>query len=350
MPKVDGNNSPDGKYTPRRAIAIIILLALIVLSFFLLKPFLTAILGGVILAYILSKPYKWLNKYIKRPNISALIICLIVVIVLAVASYFILQITIREAFNLYMQIQKIDIFNFINNFLTNLFQSPDLSRQISLTIQQGITTLTSSFTNAAGSLLINAPTIILQLFVVFFIAFYFLKDGDKINSYLREILPFGDAVNEKILKRSQEVTYATIYGQVVVGIIQGITAGIGFYIFGAPSPLFFSLIAILLAIIPNIGPAFVWVPVSLFMMATGNVLMGALLLLFGIIVVSWIDNIVRPYIVGKKGNIHPGIAMVGMIGGLIFMGPVGVVIGPLILEYLLIFIEIYRTSGRKFFE
>lgn len=350
MPKVDGNNSPNGKYTPRRAIAIIILLALIVLSFFLLKPFLTAILGGIILAYILAKPYKWLNKHIKKPTASAIIICLVVVIILAIASYFILQITIREAFNLYMQIQKIDVFNLINGFLSNIFQSPDLSRQISLTIQQAITTLTSSFTNAAGSLLINLPTLILQVFIVFFIAFYFLRDGEKISAYFREILPFGDAVNEKILKRSQEVTYATIYGQVVVGVIQGIVAGIGFYIFGAPSPLFFSLIAILLAIIPNVGPAFVWVPVSIFMIATGNTLMGVLLLLFGIIVVSWIDNIVRPYIVGRKGNIHPGIAMVGMIGGLLLMGPVGIVIGPLILEYLLIFIEIYRTSGKKFFE
>lgn len=346
MPK----DIPGDRHASRKVIAVGILLALLIISFFVIRPFILAVLSGMVLAYFLMKPYKMLNKVIKKPAISAVIVCLVVILLMAVAVYFIAQITIKEAFNLYLNIQKADIYTFINNLLSNFFQSPDLSRQITVTIQQGITSLTSSFMNQVGALLINAPTIILEFFVAFFTAYYFLKEGHRVKDYLLEILPFGPTINEKLIKRSQEVTYATIYGQVVVGIIQGATAGIGFYIFGAPSPLFFGLIAILFSIIPHVGPAFVWVPVSLFMIAMGNTTMGLLLLLFGIIVVSWVDNVIRPYIVARKGKINSLIALIGILGGLVVMGPIGIVVGPLVLEYLLIFIELYRTGEIKIFE
>lgn len=348
MPKTRSNS--DNQNTSKKVIAVVVLLALIIVAFFMLKPFIIAILSGLILAYILAKPYKWLNKLIKKPSISAILICLIVIIVLAVSTYFVAQIAIKESFNLYMQIQHADLYTTVNDFLSKFLSSPEVARQITLTIQQAATSLISSFTDNVGNILINSPSIILQFFVAFFSTYYFLKDGDKIKSYIFEILPFNQSVKEKLMKRSQEVTYATIYGQVIVGIIQGAVAGIGFYVFGAPSPLFFSLLAILFSIIPHVGPAFVWVPVSLYMIATGNNMMGILLLLFGVIVVSWIDNVLRPYLVGRRGKINPGIAMIGILGGLVVMGPVGVVIGPLILEYLLIFIELYRTGEIKIFD
>jgi predicted PurR-regulated permease PerM len=83
------------------------------------------------------------------------------------------------------------------------------------------------------------------------------------------------------------------------------------------------------------------------MIATGNVTNGILMFIFGVIVVSWIDNIIKPSIVGKKGKLNEVIAMIGMLGGIALIGPIGLVIGPLVLEYLLIFIELYRTGDIK---
>lgn len=345
MPKESANAN---HYTSRKTLAIVILLALLVLAFFLIKPFIVAIILGFILAFVLTPLYKRALKLIKSPAATSLLITIVTVLILAVALYFIAQIAIKEAFNLYIEIQKVDFYSLINGFLSHIFETPDLSRQITTTIQQAIITLTSSFTESAGKVLTNAPAIILQLFVVLFVTYYSLKEGPRLIKYIQEVLPFSADVNEKLVKRSKEITTATIYGQVIVGIIQGAVAGVGFYIFGAPSPLFFTILAILLAIIPFIGPAFVWVPVSVFMIATGNTTNGILMFVFGIIVVSWIDNIVKPGIVGKKGKLNEVVALIGMLGGLALIGPVGIVVGPLVLEYLLIFIELYRTGNIKF--
>lgn len=340
-------STPANHQASRKVVAVAILLALLVIAFILVKPFLTAILFGFVLAFILMPIYKKTNKIIKNPSINALLICLITIIVLAVALYFIVQISVKEAFTLYMEIQKIDFYTLIDRLLSKVFESPEVTRQITITIQQAIITLASNFADAAGKVLTNAPTIILQLFVTFFIAYYSLKESPRIINYIKEILPFSPEVNEKLIKRAKEISSATIYGQVIVGIVQGAVAGIGFYIFGAPSPLFFTLLAILFAVIPFIGPAFVWVPVSVFMMATGNYTNGILMFIFGALVVSWIDNIIKPFVVGKKGKINEVIVLIGIIGGLAMMGPVGIVIGPLILEYLLMFIELYRTGHIK---
>jgi predicted PurR-regulated permease PerM len=185
----------------------------------------------------------------------------------------------------------------------------------------------------------------IQLFIAFLVAFYGLRDSGRIMGYIKEILPFQSEVNEKFIKKSKDIAFATIYGQIAVGIIQGLTAGIGFYIFKAQSPLFFTLLAIFFAMLPVLGAWVVWIPVALSMVAVGNSTNGILLAIYGALVVGTIDNIVRPFIVGKKGKINPLIVFIGMVGGLTLMGPVGIIVGPLALEYALMFIELYRTGN-----
>jgi predicted PurR-regulated permease PerM len=330
----------------KKIIALIILLALLLLAFFIVRPFFIAIIFGFVLAFLLNPVYKKLNSWIKNPTVSSLIICIFAVLVLAFGLYFLAQMTIKEAFNLYVQYQKIDFYSIVNSFLLKVFGSNALASQITTTTQQAVVTLTNTFMQEVSKLLVNAPSIILQLFVSLFVAYYSLKNNEKITNYIKEILPFDKETKERFITRSKELTGATVYGQVIVGIIQGAVAGIGFYVFGAPSPLLFTLLAIFLAIIPFIGPAFVWVPVSLIMMATGNLTNGILMFIFGLLVVSWIDNIIKPSIVGKMGKVNQLTALIGMLGGIVLLGPVGLIIGPLALEYLVIFIDLYKRDGK----
>ncbi len=342
------SKNPANHFASRRAIAVIITAVLAVLSFLIIQPYIAALLFGIILAFIFRFPYKQLNRLIKKPTISSFIVCIFVIIVLALGVYFIAQITVREAFNLYMSVQKLDIFNLINKSILAVFpESPELARQITLTLQQSLVSLTNTFISQAGQFMTNAPQFFIQIFITFFVMFYFLKEGDAILKYIRQILPFNSEVNEKLIKRSKEVAHATIYGQIIIGIIQGIAAGIGFYIFGAPSPLFFTILAILLSILPFVGSWLVWFPLGLIMIASGNVTMGILLMIFGFVIVGTIDDLIRPFIVGKKAKINPLIVLIGMLGGLLLLGPVGLIIGPIVLEYLLIFIELYRTGKIK---
>jgi len=328
----------------KKTVALSIFIGLLILVFFLVKPFISAILFAAVLAYILYPIHKRVLKLIKNKNVSAGLITFIFIVALAVILWFMAQIAIKEAFNLYLSIQEMDVFNSMNSFLSKFFiDSPELSRQLTLSIEQIITQAINSFMDQAGKIITNAPALFLQIFVAFFVAFYFLRDGDKIVKFVSESLPFKEQVRKRFVKRSDEIAKATVFGQVIVGIVQGATTGIGLYLFGAPSPLFFSILAIFLAILPFIGPSFIWVPVSLVMLLGGNI-NGLYLFIYGIVIVSWIDNVVRPYIVGKKGKLNPIIALIGMLGGLVLLGPIGLVVGPLVLEYLLIFIRLYKEG------
>jgi predicted PurR-regulated permease PerM len=332
----------------RKILVVVILLVLLVLAFLLLKPFFGAIILGLVLAYVLQWPHKKLTKLIKKPGISAAIMCIVFFILLSLGVYLLAQTLIKEAFNLFLNIGKIDLLGLITKVLSFLFpNSPDMIRELSVTLQRSITQLVTSFVNSIENTFMNIPQLVTGFFIAFFVAFYALKDTEKIMKFIKDVLPFKPEINERLIKRSKDISFATIYGQIAVGVIQGLTAGIGFYIFKAQSPLLFTLLAIFFGMLPLLGAWVAWLPVSISMIATGNQLNGILLLVYGLLVISTIDNIVRPFIIGKRSKINPLIVFIGMVGGLVLMGPVGLIAGPIVLEYILIFIELYRTDSLK---
>lgn len=332
------------KELSRIILAIAIFLMLLIVSFLIVKPFVAAILGGIVLAYLLNWPYKQIDKFFKNKAVSAFSVCGLAVVTLGLVVYFAAQITIKEAFGLYMEIQKLDLGGFLNSFLPKLFpDTPQLTNQIITSLQTAVTNLTSSFVNSAGQVITNGTEILLMMFVAFFVAYYTIKESEGAINYLKDFLPFDKDINERFIKRSKEVASATIYGHFLVGLIQGICAGIGFYVFGAPSPLLFTVLAIFFAMIPYLGPWIVWFPVGLIMLGS-NPLNAFLLLAFGFIFVSTIDNILRPYIIGKRAKVNQIAVLVGILGGLMLFGPIGLIVGPIILELFLIFLELYRTK------
>jgi predicted PurR-regulated permease PerM len=328
--------------------AVVILVILLVLTFLLLKPFFSSILFGIVIAYILQWPYRQLNRIIKNKGVLSMIICLVFVALLGAGIYFMAQMTIKEAFSFYMNMGQIDILKLTTKIVEIVFpNSPNISSQISSAIQTGVTNLINSYIQTVKNIIMDLPKLIAELFITFLVAFYILKDQETLVGYIKEILPFEPEVSDKFIKRSKDISFATIYGQIVVGIIQGIVAGIGFYLFHAQSPLFMTLLAIFFGMLPMLGAWVIWIPVALSMFILGYTTNGILLGIYGILVVSTIDNIVRPFVVGKKGKANPVIIFLGMIGGLTLIGPIGFIVGPIILEFTLIFIELYRKGNLK---
>jgi len=125
-----------------------------------------------------------------------------------------------------------------------------------------------------------------------------------------------------------------------LGVIQGLVIAIGLFIFGVPNALLLSLLAVVAGILPIVGPMLVWIPVVAYLFLQANTLAAVGILIFGIIG-SNIDNILRPFLVSKMAKIHSGVVLVGMIGGLFLFGILGLILGPLILSYLLIILEVY---------
>jgi len=182
----------------------------------------------------------------------------------------------------------------------------------------------------------------LQLFVTFFVMFYFLRDGEVIYKSVYELLPFEEKIKKIFEKRTEEITKGVIYGRLILGLIQGITAGIGFYIFGVRQPILFTFLAIFFAIIPFIGAWIVWIPVGVNLFIIAGWKIGLMHILYQLIITSQIDNLLTPWIVGKTARMHNLIVLIGMVGGIMAFGIIGLFIGPLILEYMFLFIDIYK--------
>jgi len=327
----------------KKIVSTIILGVLIILSFFLLKPILLAVVSGFILAYIFTPVFKFLNKYTKSKNISASLISVLLVIILIVPFWYLTPILIQQSVRIFIASQQMDFITPLKTFFPGFFQSPEFTEQISNTINSFITKTSSSLMNSFANLISNLPAISLNLLVMAFTFFFTLRDQDEIIEYIKSLLPFSKEVEKKLFDYTKGITSSVIYGQIIIGLVQGIIVGIGLLIFKVPNAIILTLLTIFVSILPIVGPFLVWIPIVIYLLVGGNNVSAWGVAIFGIIS-SVVDNIIRPFIVSKKVRIHSGLILVGMVGGLFFFGILGLILGPLILGYLLIVLELYRNN------
>ena len=325
----------------KRIVMLVILAVLVVLSFFLLKPILFAIITGLILAFIFTPLYNWIYKRTKSKNLSSFLICLFLMIVIVLPIWFLVPLLIDQSFKIYLASQQIDFVALFQNIFPSLFEQS--SGELGSIISSFVTNMTNFLVNSVSQLILNFPALFLQLLIVFFTLFAVVKDKEKLISYVKSLSPFSKDVEKKLFESSKGITTSLIYGQVIIGIMQGIITGIGFFIFRVPNALVLTLAASLAGIFPVIGPALIWIPVAIFLFIGGNIFQALGVIAFGI-VASFADNLIRPIIVSKKTNLPPSLILVGIIGGLFLFGILGMILGPLIIAYFLIVLDIYRNK------
>lgn len=327
----------------KKIMTAVLLAVLIILSFFLLKPILLSIIVGLILAFVFTPVYNWMHKYIKSKNLCSILICFLLVLLLVLPIWFLTPIFINQSIKFYLAAQQIDFVTPIKNLFPSLFASEEFSIEIGSAIQSFATKATNSLINLFSQVILNFPNLFLQALVSFFTFFFVLKDRSKLISYLQSLSPFSSEVERKLFKSSAEITSSVLYGQILIGMLQGFFAGLGFFIFGVPNALLLTLFATIAGIIPIVGPAVIWVPVAIYLFISGDTFASLGLVVFGLFS-STIDNFLRPMFVSRRTMMHPALILIGMIGGFLLFGILGFILGPLIIAYLLIVLEIYRNK------
>ncbi len=325
-------------------VAITVILAVLaVLSYFLLKPILMSVILGFLLVFILAPVYDLFHKKIKSKNLSSLIVTSLLVLVIVVPLIFLMPTLINETVKLFLLAQQADFVTPLKSIFSSLSSSTELSAQIDSVIHTFVTNLTSGMVNSMSDFLANVPNILLQATVVLFTFFFVLRDKDEFLEYIRSVLPFSKEIHNRLFKATRDVTASVLYGQVIIGLIQGLVAGAGFFLFRVSNPLLFTVLAVLAGILPIIGPAIVWVPVVIYLFISGNTFAAIGVTIFGIASIT-VDNFLRPIIVSKRIQMNSLLVLIGMIGGILLFGLIGFVLGPLIIAYLIIFLELYRNK------
>jgi len=338
--------------TIRRFTVMFLLIVLAVLTFFLIKPVLISIIIGLILAYVFLPVYRKLNNYITNQTLCASVVTLLVLFIALVPLWFIIPIIFKQGFEIfkYLQTVNVDVHEAIKFIFPTA--SDQFISQLTITIGSIASEASSAFLSSLTSTFVEIPSILFGIFIIGFIFFYGLKDSEKLYDFVNGISPLSKAKEEILVRQFKDITYAVIYGQIIIGLIQGGLASLGLLLFGVPNALVLSMIVIFLSVIPLLGPFIVWVPVSLYLFATATPGLALGYILYNLLIVSTIDNVLRSYIIAKKIKISNAVVFVGMIGGLFAFGIIGLILGPLILSYFIKFLEAYKEKSfsSSFFE
>ena len=300
----------------------IIVALLILLSYFIIKPFIIALISGFILAYLVRPIYRKTNSTLGG-NLSAIFCVLIILAIIILPIIYVLTSLAGE------------ISHSIN---TNTFQIL-VEKALSLPILKSLNLTPSSLTQQLSPLLISLsksllsrlPELIILTVITVLSVFYILKNWDILSLKLKQYIPFKN--KEKISKELGEATNNIVFGYVLIAIIEFIIAIIGFSIAGVKFAVILSSLVAILAFVPGLGPAAVWVPLAIYSFVIGNNYAAIVVLITGLIVGIGVDGLIAPKLAGSRSKIHPLLMLVGILGGVALFGIFGFIIGPLVLVY-----------------
>ena len=210
--------------------------------------------------------------------------------------------------------------------------------------QEQIDLLTGSLAGRTLGLISGLGGWLLQAGVALFTLYYLLRDGDRVVAAITWLLPLRAEDTEHLVARALEVTHATVYGNVAVAVAQGTLGGLAFWAVGLPNAALWGTVMGVLALLPAIGAFLVWMPAGIFLMIDGEILRGIILLAFGALVISTIDNLLRTILVSGRAQLHPLIVFFSVLGGLVVFGATGIFIGPVLFVLSIAVLEMARLA------
>jgi predicted PurR-regulated permease PerM len=329
------------KLTVKKWLAFIAINLFGLIIIYLLRDFITPFFGAIIF-YVLFKPFmdKLVDKYKWKENSAVLLIILLSFISVLIP---IMSLTL-------LLYSKISVVLNDPSSLINLTHIIDTKIQNSLGFElftdDNINEFKSKASNVIPSMLNELAWTLGNIAMMYFMLYYLLIERKKVTAEINTYLPFDKANIELLAHELKSMTHSTIIGVPAIGIIQGTAAGLGYWIFGLQEPFFWAVITAFVSILPLVGTTLIWAPAGLFLIAMGNTWPGIGLLIFGVLVIINIDNIARLMIQKKIADVHPVITIFGVIIGLGTFGLPGLVFGPLMLAYFVIFIKMYMKVYR----
>ena len=314
----------------KRATLFLLTLSVLVVVGLLLQPFFTAIIGAIVLAVIAQRPYNWLASKITHPSTCAAIAVLLVVLAVIVPSFFLAQSLGRQALTAVSAMRDDTTQRKITGFIADHPSLADSIQTISASIDPGRAAQTAaSYIGARlAGILGHSFRAVTQIVVMLFLLFFLFRDRDLALAYLRSILPLHDDETAELLARTGDTIYATALGRLAIAAVQGILAGLAFWALGVPGAVLWAFTTVAFAMIPAFGSFLVWAPIAIYLGLSGHWGKAALLAIWGGLIVSTIDNILYPILVGTRLRAHTAAILLSILGGIALFGVAGIVLGP----------------------
>ncbi len=337
--------TPDRRDT--EAYLVIGLIGLLaVLAYFVLSPFLYYLLGAVVLAYITYPLYERIHEAVGNDSVSALLAILILLLVAVVPTLFMAEQVLSQGRAALVGVGTstpayIDTADLEAQILELTGESVDIDAAIRNAFVEAGQIVSGEIPNVISTLL----DALIGLSVMAMTLYYLFKEGPTVVAEGGKLIPLSGARKEKLLADLESMSDAVLRGHLFTAAVQGVLAGIGLWAVGIPNAIFWTFVMIILGLIPLIGSFLVWGPAGIYLaVLKGEPIAGVALLIYGGILMSVVDNVVRAGVVGKRGRIHPLLVILGVIGGIAVFGLLGIILGPLVLGFLVVLLELYQKD------
>jgi len=357
-PRTDLERKPEWRATGIVFFAIVAI-ALLYAAFMIVWPFLTAIIIGAIVVTLTYPIFRRLRTRFKENSNRAAIVMLIgITFILVIPALLLTGLLVQQANGLVDKLQSVDAqqmierldvahrLAFVQRYVPS-FDPAQLSPQRLLL--PAMRQIPGWMAKHGSAVLGGIAGLVLGFFLMLLASYFFYVEGESILDQLAILSPLPEKYDREFASRFKDVIDATFRGQVFTAIAQGFATGVGLAIAGVPGAVFWGAVAALMSLLPMVGAATVWVPASIYLFISAS--MGArgyfgpiFLTAWGVLVVSLIDNVVRPWAMRGKAQLPAIPLLFAVIGGMQAFGFVGLVIGPLVFSLLMAIIEIYRTT------
>jgi predicted PurR-regulated permease PerM len=334
---------------------LIVLAAILVLAFWVFKPFILVFAVAACVALLLAPVQKRLARLLGgRPTLAAVVLVLLTTVVIlgpVLTSLFLLA---RQfaAFLEWVRVQPLMGPEELQRFWDDLPQRyPGLRHwiawlqgQVSPLVSGGLAELAGGANGLLENVLGRVTHAAVDLVLFLLMLFFLLRDGGRLRAELRPVSPFSEEQERQIFDHLERTIKGALQAVVVVPVVQGILAGIGFMMFGVPSPFVWGTAVILAATVPLVGSPLGWLPAVAYLLFRGQTGPAVGLLVYCTVVVSGIDNLIKPMLLAGTARIHPLLGFLSILGGVLAFGVFGFLIGPVVLSLVLSAIRIYRLD------
>lgn len=328
---------------------VFLIISLCVLFLYMIRSYITPILLASVLVFLCYKPYQKLVKLGRNKSMSAFLILFVIVLVLIYPTYWLITSLVTESLTLFesgktllygVELKNCDssqICELLNQNLGFIFTS----------FSTAMISLKEYILGSFGSIFDSFTTFIVQ-FLIFLLAFFFLlRDGELFIKSVKKIIPMKNSYKNALFLKFKDVLIAVFFNTLFLAVLQGLLVGIGFWVLGIPSSIFWGIIASFAALLPLFGPALVWFPAVLYLFLVGDYFFSVALLLYGLLLVGLIDNLIRPMFLKKKLEVHQFLILISVLGGIQLFGFfLGLFLGPMIISFLVAVLNLYRLDFR----
>ncbi len=330
-----------------------ILFFVAVLGYFtyrIMSPFFVAIAWAIVVTIIFYPFYAFIAHHVKvKPLASILTVIVILIVILGPFAY-LTSMLVNELQVIASQINA-DKLGTLQTFIARIRSYAFFQKLASYTgfedlvsdasIRDNVSRLGKSFIEALSVRIPNILSVVADFIFMIFTTFFLLKDGPGFLSKATEYMPFSGSQKERLAVQIKDVIVSTVYGGVLIAVIQGTLGGFAYFFLGIESPVMWGVAMSVVSFVPLLGTFIIWGPTSFYLMMDGELLKGIALFLFGVFVISMVDNILKPVIIGSRTKMPTIVILFSVLGGIRLFGVIGLILGPLITAVFISVLEIF---------